>query len=318
MSKGFITIATGDERYFKMAVNLLKSYRLFSENPLPFAILTDKRNQYTELFDEVIILEKAKCSYLDKLSLLIKCPYDETIFIDADCLAYHDLNDYWDVCDFSHPLTSFGNSFPLDNKHNGYFSKENVGEYGRRIKFIPHVHGGVYFIRKNEQCQEMYNLAMEINKNYSKYKFNHFPAPADESILALCMAVFDCRPIPEKGWHILFYPDLKNFKADISKGANSCIKYREFVTNAYLIHWGNYFTKLTDYKCEVDKLNVLYEWKIKYKTNPLEFKFDVFTSVELKIKRSIYKSIDFFKNILLVTKSKLWHFLYRKPQKALM
>lgn len=315
MSKGFITIATGNERYFKMAVNLLKSYRLFCENPLPFAILADRRNQYTDQFDEVIILENAKCTYIDKLSILINCPYDETIFIDADCLAYHDLNDYWDVCDFSYTLTCFGNSLPLDNKHEGYFAKENIGEFEQRIKFIPHVHGGVYFIKNSPECAEMFKLAMYVNENYSKFKFNHFPEPADESILALCMAVFDCRPIREKGWHILFYPVLKNFKADISKGINSCFKYREFVTNAYLVHWGNYFTKWADYKSEVDKLNVLFD--NKYKIDPSDFKFDLSTRVQLKIKRSIYKSVDFFKKIFLVTKSKLWHLLYRKSQKAL-
>jgi hypothetical protein len=50
MTHGFITIATGDVQYYKMAANLLHSYRYFSENPLPFAIFADtKTNTQTSL-----------------------------------------------------------------------------------------------------------------------------------------------------------------------------------------------------------------------------------------------------------------------------
>lgn len=313
MTKGFITLATGEERYFKMALNLLKSYRLFSVEPLPFAILTDHHNQYTEEFDKVIILENAKRSYIDKLSLLTHCPFDMNIFIDADCLAYHDLNDYWDVCDFSNTLSCFGNSFSLDNKHDGYFKKEDTGKYENRIKFITHVHGGVYFIKNSPECSEIYDVAMEINDNYSNYKFKYFDKPADESILALCMSVFNCRPIVEKGWHLIFYPTLTNFKADIFKGYNSCIKYGESVTNAYLIHWQNYFTDKAIYKSEVDKLNVMYNRKMAFQGNIKYFsiysKVDIFTKLKLKSKFLIYKSMDFYYDFLLFVKTKLSYFL---------
>ena len=73
MTKGFVTIATGDERYFELACNLLHSYKHFSKNPYPFAILTDKNNKYTEEFDDVIVLEDTTSSYMDKLKLLLYC-----------------------------------------------------------------------------------------------------------------------------------------------------------------------------------------------------------------------------------------------------
>lgn len=92
MSHGFLTIATGDEKYYKMAANLLQSYRYFSKPPLPFAILADRENEYTAKFDDVMLLENAHCNYLDKLSMLESLPYDVNIFIDADCIAYGDLN----------------------------------------------------------------------------------------------------------------------------------------------------------------------------------------------------------------------------------
>lgn len=97
MTQGFITIATGDEQYYKLAVNLLHSYRHFSNAPLPFAILADRQNDFTAEFDDVRLFSRAHCGYLDKLDMFDYLPYDVNIFIDADCLAYGDLNSLFDV-----------------------------------------------------------------------------------------------------------------------------------------------------------------------------------------------------------------------------
>lgn len=51
MTRGFITIATGGDWYYQLAENLLLSYRLFSEKPMPFAILCDRENEHTKCFD---------------------------------------------------------------------------------------------------------------------------------------------------------------------------------------------------------------------------------------------------------------------------
>ena len=56
MTRGMITIATVDVHYYRIAANLLLSYRIFSDNPLPFAIIAEEENEYTALFDKVIIM----------------------------------------------------------------------------------------------------------------------------------------------------------------------------------------------------------------------------------------------------------------------
>ena len=77
--RGFITIATGKEEYYRMAAYLVRSYRRFSHDPLPFAILCDRENEYTALFDDVILYpNEATNSYLDKLDLGLYLPYNET------------------------------------------------------------------------------------------------------------------------------------------------------------------------------------------------------------------------------------------------
>lgn len=44
--KGFVTLAVGDEKYFRLAANLLNSYKLQTLYPMPFAIIADRENKY--------------------------------------------------------------------------------------------------------------------------------------------------------------------------------------------------------------------------------------------------------------------------------
>ena len=93
--RGFVTIATGKTHYYKIAKNLLDSYRLNTGGKYPFAIICDRENEYTAAFDKVVLLKSPSHSYLDKLRLFDCLPWEETIFIDADCLVYGDIDRWW-------------------------------------------------------------------------------------------------------------------------------------------------------------------------------------------------------------------------------
>lgn len=125
MTHGFITIATGDERYYRMAANLLHSYRHFSRKALPFAILADRENAYTAEFDDVRLFPRVHRNYLDKLGMFDLLPYDVNIFIDADCLAYGDLSGLFEVFRNADDFCCFGRVLPLDDK-TGWFEYLNM------------------------------------------------------------------------------------------------------------------------------------------------------------------------------------------------
>lgn len=189
MSKGFVTIATGQERYFDIARNLLRSYRMFSSEKCPFAIICDRKNRYTEEFDEVIVLEKAYCNYLDKLQLYDHLPYDETIFIDADSLAYGDLDEWWNIFEKADDFSLFGYAWTELDSGKGWFVPKGLKEYRDKVTFIPDFNGGIYYMRRSERCEEVFRLANYFALNYNNYQFNGFENPADEPCLALAMAV---------------------------------------------------------------------------------------------------------------------------------
>ena len=56
MKQGFVTIATGDAQYYRMARTLLRSYRQNCPQPLPFAILCDRENEFTAEFERTLSL----------------------------------------------------------------------------------------------------------------------------------------------------------------------------------------------------------------------------------------------------------------------
>ena len=85
-TRGFVTMAVGKDYYYLLAKNLLISYKFHNPAPFPFAIICDKENETSALFDDVVIIDSPSYSYLDKLRLAELAPYDETIFIDADSL----------------------------------------------------------------------------------------------------------------------------------------------------------------------------------------------------------------------------------------
>ena len=255
MTRGFVTIATGAERYYTIAANLLASYRHFSGNPMRFAIICESENEYTRLFDDAIVLNNPTCSYLDKLALLRYTPYDETIFIDADCLAYRDLNVFWEHLDGSADFTAFGKIYPSDYRH-AWFKKDEVGEFADRIKFIPDFVGGVYFIRKTEKLEAFTDTCEHILENYHRYTFRQFTEPADEPVFALAMAVHDFRPADDSKVPICFYPHATKFAANILRGQ---VSYKSMFEPderswAYMVHWGSGNTLLPPYTIEAVKL----------------------------------------------------------------
>lgn len=256
-TKGFITIATGKEEYYQLANNLLRSYRYFCKEPLPFAILADRENEYTSNFDDVIIFPNgATNSYLDKLSLGEYLPYDINIFIDSDCLAYGDLNQIFDYFENADDFSCFGRVLPLDDK-TGWFEYENLGDLQNKVSYIVGLHGGIYFMRKGEICQKVLSDAKELIPDYQKFKFKgKFNTPGDEPLIALSMAVNRCHPVQFQRQAICCYWEYVDcMSIDISKG--KAFVDQEPKGSTVLLHWGTRYTRELEYKKQLELLSII-------------------------------------------------------------
>ena len=258
MTRGFVTIATGKENYYRIAAALLRSYRHFSQRPEPFAILCETTNRYTDLFDLAVVLPDPRRSYVDKLSLPEHLPFDENIFIDADCLAYRDLNDFWTVFEGADDFSAFGRNYPLDYRY-GWFRLEDTGIWRDHVTYVPDFIGGVYFLRRTDALQEFYRIARRIESTYGDYTFRQFQKVADEPVFALAMSVCGFRTMDKKSPDVCFFPHTTYFESDIAAGTaeyeDRYTPERGRISRPYMVHWGSGNTRRMPYLLERYRLD---------------------------------------------------------------
>lgn len=273
LTKGFITIATGKEQYYKIAQNLLRSYRFTTKKPLPFAILCDTENEYTKEFDDIRVFNEAKCNYLDKLEIYDYLPYDINIFIDADCLAFRDINRLFDIFENADDFCCYGRVLPLNDK-TGWFEYENLNaNLQKQIDYVVGLHGGIYYMRKTEKCKKVLDDAKVFSLNYEDYKFKgNFETPGDEPLIALSMAVNKCKPIPHDLSAIFCYWECENRIKFNFKNNSAYVVPENIYTD--IVHWGTRFTKTSIYLKQISALNLLRENKPSIMLALSDFKYD--------------------------------------------
>ncbi len=225
MERGFVTIATGNESYYKMAYHLLQSFRLFHPET-PFAILCDRKNEYTEAFTDTVILEDAAFSYVDKFRILLDCPYEENIFIEPDCLVYHSLDFFWDLLSKQYDFTSFG----WNDGKMVFFSDPAYAAskfLGQADAVTPIFNPGYMFIRNGNICRAIYNDAMRIIAEIKEDdRLNQDPrllckgAIRDDPVFFIAMALNGClcTATPDEGKCISLPSVSKIYKISLSKG----------------------------------------------------------------------------------------------------
>lgn len=248
-TRGFVTIATGKDHYYKIARNLLYSYKLHA-GAYPFAIICDRENAYTSEFDKVVLLNDPAESYLDKLRLFDCLPYDETIFIDADCLVYGDIDRWWELFGQGDDFSVFGYAYKDLSVKKGWFRTEGMKEYREKIHFVPTFTGGVYYLRNTDVCREVFEIAKDAAKHYYEYPFAMFKDPADEPVIALGMAVMNCHPIDCKDVGLYTYKQCMH--ADISIPKAEWLRNSDW-SPVILVHWGNFGTMKAFYLLESAK-----------------------------------------------------------------
>lgn len=245
---------------------------------------------------------------MDKIRLLSEIPYDETIFIDADCLAYSDLNVLFSVFSDADDFSCFGNIASNPEESAGWFNWKNLpNNIQNRVEYTVGLHGGVYFMRKTEKLMSVFASAEHILSDYASYKFNGFVNPADEPVLALSMAINKCKPIPFSTYGMVCYWNTDIYLSDeppMIKRSRKPIS---------LLHWGTRYTKTPYYRYEVEKnefidRNCLQKtlFKLKYQCSVVKYKLYIISlnSIEKASKVNFLKKIwHLLKKIVYLSKN---------------
>ena len=246
-SRGFVTMATGKDEYFILAQNLLRSYHFHTRSPMPFAIICDRENEYTADFDAVVLMDHPQHSFFDKLRLPELAPFDETIFIDADCLAYRDLNGLWEIFKDGPDFGTLGPVRPLDWE-TGWINPDYLGPYQGRFQEQYLHQGGVYYMRK-DRLDAFIQTCRDINLHREAF---HFRIPTEEPVIALACMLHGYKP--PKHWIDVFcyYPVGTVLRMNIKWGILSFSLPNRPVSppGIFLLHWGTENTRTPLYKRE--------------------------------------------------------------------
>lgn len=236
--KGFVTVATGSEKYYKLAENLLRSYKKRGQGQYPFALICDRENEYTKAFDDIVLTEDFGKGTVDKL-LMRYSPYDETIFLDADTLILENIDDLWAMFADGDDVSAFGCVLPLDSQ-NGWFTYEGSGKYKSLVKYLISMNGGIYFARKGELADQVFQTALEVMEEYANIDFKYFSTPQDEPLMAMSMVINGCKPC-EKKYDMIILPACDS---KVTTDADGNVYEDKKLSTAKMIHFSTPRTEL--------------------------------------------------------------------------
>lgn len=205
--QGYITLALGHPRYYEMALNLALSLKW--KDPIrPVCLVHDgalPSGVYEDIFDNLVEMppDSAFQGCANKLRLDQFSPYEETFYIDSDCLVVKaDMDRHWNK--FA------GHAFNLagDMASAGKWYDFDIAQVCEELAmpYIVRMNSGVMFFQKNAKAEELFKTARSLtNTAGSAIGCIHQGVAgqyADEPFFGVAMGQLGLRPItytPEEG-----------------------------------------------------------------------------------------------------------------------
>lgn len=185
---GFITMAYGREKYLDQAVSLAQSVKYHMPDQR-IALVTDRTEPYAP-FDHQITMENYSLAGTVLKTLVYRySPFEETLFIDSDCLLTRD-------CTAELAEISKREFSPVVNTHLRAGDKDlwlkDVGDALGKVggMSFPKFNGGVYFFRKGPRAQSVFDGALTMLGRQHELGILDFDAagPGEETLFGLAMA----------------------------------------------------------------------------------------------------------------------------------
>ena len=286
---GIITIAQGEKRYVEMAKALALS--LIKTNPeIKRGVITDATQQeFDGLYDIYIPYNESygkglnQKLYLDKYS-----PFEETLFIDADCLVVKSLNNMLTLCR-NYTFVVFGGSISTDIWYMDVAAMCNKFN----LSSIPLFNGGTYYFKNSSTTTCIYDKARELKANYMENGFEIFRGSINEEpLISVAMAINNTEAVEDDGIGMRTpIGILGPLQIDVLNNKCRFNKEGEIVEPA-IMHFSGAYSAAFHYKRELAKLKA-------YNTVP--FLGSTFISFIINLIFNVpYITYIFFKRILKV------------------
>ena len=166
VSRGYVTMAVGKAHYLEMAVDMALSLRGHTAHPITLAadeaLAAEAEGRYPSVFDSVVRLEERfLVGRALKYGTAAASPYEETIFVDADCIVLGSLDCLWRVLD-STDMAMVGEQLSADEdqNHHGFSTRDLIQRFG--LESYLKTNSGLFCFRRTptlavmDECLECY------------------------------------------------------------------------------------------------------------------------------------------------------------------
>lgn len=184
VTRGVLAIVADDADYARQAVNLARSIRL-RDPQLPLAIATNlDPKQFCGIYDHVVPWRFDRWTgLLSKLDAPQMSPFDATLLLDVDVIAYQSLEPLFEHF-AGHCFATVGSTL----KPNRWFKRmapiRALVPAAGRLTFV----GAAYYFEKGADAEAIFRRAKEWNDRYDELEIRpHRVGRNEEALLAMAM-----------------------------------------------------------------------------------------------------------------------------------
>ena len=262
MDRGLLTLAFGAPKYLRMGKALARSIKYFNSD-ITLGVITDSSDQEIKSLFDIIIPYNPKygSGVKQKLFLDQYTPFEETIFIDSDCLVYKDPEVLWDMYiryNKSFGIKGWGYLGPNDNHYavknlNNYLSTHGVDKIGA-------FNSGVFYFNSSKEALAVFETARNLCNHDSELKSFKNSSLNDEPVFAMAMALNQIKIIPWDNGEAMSTAlgSLKGHtKINVLQGRSAFIK-NGYQVNPVVIHFNMQCQDFFIYKCDIMRLEFMH------------------------------------------------------------
>jgi hypothetical protein len=267
INRSVITIAVGRPYYLKLAENLLNSFLIWNGgNDIHFLLITDN----TRFFDKYkgnskvtiqqINLSETDKSFTSKFKLFEQAIATDNLFIDCDCLIYKDISFVFDAFK-GRSFSTIGN----DIVGGEFFCdvKKTLDHF--KITAMPKFVGSVYYFKKDDKAQHIFETASELKNRYDELGFVRLrDKENEEPLFAVAMQLENESLINNPGAikaDLMYYKsivsDVLAGKAFVSKPILEITGGEKIPDDGFpaILHFNGSYSESYHYKIEAFRLN---------------------------------------------------------------
>jgi hypothetical protein len=235
--QGYISLATGSRFYLDLALNLALSLK-HNDPGRPFGLIVDEEMQipqeYEKFIDEVVRMPPREGFHgcLNKLRVSSLSPFEETMFIDSDCLLVKaDMDRHW--ARFDAPGFSAAGGVATKGSWYGFEIEEVLAVL--QMPFMVQLNSGVFYFRRGEATDKFFDTALDLVAQRSDllgtFHRNKLQL-ADEPFIGAAMGALRIQPVqyePEEGSIMITTYKASQAEFDVLRQTSRIVKHDNFL-----------------------------------------------------------------------------------------